>query len=178
MLRGILIVILIVALVVGGWMLYKQSTTGTAFGSGDVFSRTSPTDSKDRTDGAYTDLDGPKANEQQTTTYDQSAPPPADRNGAVGSDTRITAPALVPEDQQHAAIRSGGTSDGSLPVTDSIPPDPPNHMVFAGSGPYQWYRQGNLTWRVDTRNGTSCIDYATREEWRKPIVYTHGCGRT
>jgi hypothetical protein len=65
----------------------------------------------------------------------------------------------------------------NLPTSDSVPPNPPNGARFAGSGTYQWYRQGNLTWRVNTVSGHSCIDYATIEEWHKPIVSSHGCGR-
>jgi hypothetical protein len=65
-----------------------------------------------------------------------------------------------------------------LPTQDSEAPNAPNGMRFAGSGIYQWYRQGNLTYRIDTTTGRSCIIYATMEEWRKPIVMSHGCGRT
>ncbi len=63
-------------------------------------------------------------------------------------------------------------------MTDSRSPNAPNDLRFAGSGAYQWYRQGNLTWRIDTATGRSCIVYATLEEWQKQIVYTHGCGRS
>ena len=63
----------------------------------------------------------------------------------------------------------------AVPVTDTIPPNPPNGMIFSGSGPFQLYRQGNLTWRVDTGSGRSCILFATDAEWRKPRVYQRGC---
>jgi hypothetical protein len=63
-----------------------------------------------------------------------------------------------------------------LPVSDTISPNPPNGMVFAGSGRFQVYRQGNITWRIDTVSGTNCILFATNEEWQKPQVYGHGCG--
>jgi hypothetical protein len=49
-------------------------------------------------------------------------------------------------------------------------------MVFFGTGKYQLYRQGNITWRVDTETGKSCILFATDEEWKKPTVYRAGCG--
>jgi len=62
-------------------------------------------------------------------------------------------------------------------MTDSQSANAPNGMRFGGTGTYQWYRQGNLTWRIDTASGRSCIIYATLEEWRKQIVYSHGCGR-
>jgi hypothetical protein len=59
--------------------------------------------------------------------------------------------------------------------TDTIKPNPPNGMVFAGSGRFQVYRQGDLTWRLDTDSGQACVLFATNEEWRKPQVYQHGC---
>ncbi len=65
----------------------------------------------------------------------------------------------------------------SLPLTDSRSPNAPNDLRLGGSGTYQWYRQGNLTWRIDTATGRSCIIYATLEEWQKQIVLRHGCGR-
>ncbi len=61
------------------------------------------------------------------------------------------------------------------PSTDSIPPNPANGAAFAGTGQFQVYRQGNLTWRVDTVTGHTCILFATMEEWRKPVVYQHAC---
>ena len=50
-------------------------------------------------------------------------------------------------------------------------------MTFSGSGRYQLYRQGNITWRLDTETGKSCVIFATDEEWRKPRVYRAGCGK-
>ncbi len=93
---------------------------------------------------------------------DQSSayPPPA-----------ANAPVVVPTTGQPGALPAG------LPTRDSESPNSPNGLRFAGSGSYQWYRQGNLTWRVDTTTGRSCIIYATMEEWRKEIVMSHGCGR-
>ena len=65
----------------------------------------------------------------------------------------------------------------TAPNTDTIGPNPTNGMTFAGSGRYQLYRQGNITWRLDTETGLSCVIFATDEEWRKPRVYKAGCGR-
>ncbi|GAA3762562.1 hypothetical protein [Terriglobus aquaticus] len=63
----------------------------------------------------------------------------------------------------------------AAPATDTEAPNAPNGARFAGSGRFQIYRQGNLTWRVNTDDGSSCILFATDQEWRKPIVYNHGC---
>lgn len=91
---------------------------------------------------------------------------------------------------QTAAAAAGTTADGMLqtapgqttqtgglvpPASDTISPNPPNGMVFAGTGRYQVYRQGNITWRLDTNTGQSCVLFATNAEWRKPQVYRYGC---
>lgn len=92
-----------------------------------------------------------------------------DRYSVSGAKSPITsAPVFV----QPQAAPAG------LPMGDSRLPDAPNNLRFAGSGSYQWYRQGNLTWRVDTTTGQSCVIYATMEEWRNPVVRRHGCVRT
>ncbi|MEZ2345613.1 hypothetical protein [Terriglobus sp. RCC_193] len=75
-------------------------------------------------------------------------------------------------------MAGGVTSMATAPATDSISANPTNGMAFTGSGKYQVYRQGNLTWRVDTETGRTCILFATMEEWRKPIVYQHGCNNS
>ncbi len=61
------------------------------------------------------------------------------------------------------------------PTNDSQSALAPNGAAFSGSGRYQFYRQGNLTWRLDTDTGTACVLFATNEEWRKPQVYRRGC---
>lgn len=99
---------------------------------------------------------------------------------AAAVTTTLPAAVPAPVTQTPAAPAntvSTGAVPANLPTTDSVPPNPANGARFSGSGAYQWYRQGNLTWRVDTVSGRSCIDYATMEEWRKPIVSSHGCGR-
>ena len=57
-------------------------------------------------------------------------------------------------------------------------PNPPNGMAYSGTGHFQVYRQGNLTYRINTDTGQTCVLYATNEEWRKPQVYSHGCGNS
>lgn len=63
----------------------------------------------------------------------------------------------------------------TIPAGDSQAANAPNGQVYSGNGKFQIYRQGNLTWRVNTDTGESCILFATPDEWRKPIVYNHGC---
>jgi hypothetical protein len=67
------------------------------------------------------------------------------------------------------------TQDGT-PVGDTIKPNPPNGMAFSGKGKYQLYRQGDLTWRLNTETGQTCIIFATDEEWKKQKVFRAGCG--
>ena len=101
--------------------------------------------------------------------------------GEVVSDD-ANQPALSPENdpvrQAHGAspqsIPPAVTSLG-LPKSDTLAPNPSNGQAFGGTGKFQVYRQGNITWRVNTESGESCILLATQEEWRKPIVYSHGC---
>lgn len=120
-----------------------------------------------------------------------STPTNGTNAGANPSPAATTVPVVeTPANQTVAKTRApaaaGGTystgsaslPEGSPPAGDSLSPNAPNGTVFAAKGSYQWYRQGNLTWRVDTVSGRSCIIYATMEEWRKQIVYSHGCGRS
>ncbi len=85
----------------------------------------------------------------------------------------------TPTTVEGAEIPSSGAASPSAgvtaPATDTIQPNPPNGMTFGGSGHYQLYRQGNLTWRLNTDTGESCIVFATEEEWRKPQVFRAGC---
>ena len=62
------------------------------------------------------------------------------------------------------------------PASDSMPANLPNNVHLGGSGTFQWYRQGNITYRVDTVSGRACVAFATMDEWRKSIVLSHGCG--
>jgi hypothetical protein len=64
----------------------------------------------------------------------------------------------------------------AIPASDTIAPNPPNGLAYAGSGRFEVYRQGDLTWRINTDTGRACILFATNEEWRKPEVYRRGCG--
>lgn len=119
---------------------------------------------------------------QSSTTSAPGLPAPAvgtstmvvpsdEYNAYVPAASAVSAPVVVPTAGQPGALPAG------LPARDTESANAPNGMRFAGSGSYQWYRQGNITWRVDTASGRSCIIYATVEEWRKRSVMSHGCGR-
>jgi hypothetical protein len=68
-------------------------------------------------------------------------------------------------------------SVAQLPTSpgDSINRNPQNGMIFAGSGKYQLYRQGDITWRLDTDTGWACVLFATDAQWAKARVFEHGC---
>ncbi len=80
-----------------------------------------------------------------------------------------TAPAAAQITQNSAPQTKGGVSSGEL--------KPPSGMMFSGVGRYQLYRQGDITWRLDTETGKTCIVFATDEEWTKPRVYRNGCAK-
>jgi hypothetical protein len=77
---------------------------------------------------------------------------------------------------QTTAPTAPATTTYAVPATDTIPANPTNGMVFAGTGRYQLYRQGSITWRLDTDSGRTCIIFATDEQWHLQRVYSHGCG--
>lgn len=87
-----------------------------------------------------------------------------------------TAPTTV-EGAEIPASEAKPTAAGAMaqPGADTIQPNPPNGMTFGGNGHYQLYRQGNLTWRLNTDTGESCVVFATEDEWRKPQVFRAGC---
>jgi hypothetical protein len=65
----------------------------------------------------------------------------------------------------------------TLPASDTISRNPPNGIVAAGSGKFELYRQGDLTFRLNTETGDACVLFATQAEWRKSLVYEHGCNK-
>lgn len=84
----------------------------------------------------------------------------------------IPLPSATPE------VTAGGvrsTPGLAPPAADSLAPDPPNGVKFGGNGHFQLYRQGDLTWRLNTDTGETCVLFATDGEWHKPKVYKAGC---
>jgi hypothetical protein len=164
MTKGVLLIVMLVAVLLGvlyfGYGSYSAKRAGA---SGDVYSNDSTsgrlkpstnTDSSDTSSSQPVSSAAPESS--KPVTY-----PPATEQAARSSDTSSTA--------------SPGSSGATMPATDSISPNPPNGEVFAGTGKYQLYRQGNLTWRLNTDTGQTCIIFATDEEWKKPKVKQAGC---
>ncbi len=116
-----------------------------------------------------------------TRQSDREAEPTARTRGDVRTEPMgATLPATPPTGDAAAngnglVAQGGGAAGMTTPATDSIAPNPPNGMTFGGTGHFQLYRQGDLTWRLNTDSGETCVIFATDEEWRKPKVYRAGC---
>jgi len=82
-------------------------------------------------------------------------------------------PDAVPSTTQSPTVSSPPVA--SIPTSDSIARNPPNGMLFAGGGKFQLYRQGDITWRLNTDTGQACILFATNTQWSRTRVYQHGC---
>jgi hypothetical protein len=153
--RQIFVILLIICAVFFGAVWYITWSRARAINSGEVFVPGQP--------GGKTKVDT-AAPDAALTENAQTQQPAAAGGGGQPGGTQETAP----------------TDPGVQvpPATDSIRRDPPNGMIFAGRGKYQLYRQGDITWRLDTDSGQACILFATDAEWRKPKVFSHGCGGT
>ena len=106
-------------------------------------------------------------------------PPQAESKPAAGTGSAFpaTAPTGEAANSSTEVTSQGASTTGGVPppAADSITPNPPNGETFGGSGHYQLYRQGDLTWRLNTDTGDTCVIFATDEEWHKPKVYKAGC---
>jgi type IV secretory pathway VirB10-like protein len=173
MLKNIVIGVVTVAVLIVGWQLWSHNAAKNAQENGDVTSNDSrPT--------VQTDLDGHPVAPVGPTPSRSDAPGTINGEPVAGS--------TLPPPDAHSRIATMDRSidrtidrtfdKTAVPVSDTVAPNPPNGLAFGGTGKFQWYRQGSLTWRVNTESGSACIAFATLEEWRKPIVYTHGCGNS
>jgi hypothetical protein len=147
MVRNVVIFVVIVLLVFAGVVWYRQHQQ-TALASGDTVSP----DGSVAVGGSSTGSLAP-----------ESAPAPA--------------PVKRTATQPAPAVQAPDTNMAAPPAADTIQRDPPNGMVFAGTGHFQVYRQGAITWRINTDTGKACVLFATDAEWRKARVYSQGCGR-
>ena len=156
MLRALGWLLAVAVLAAGGWWLYTHTGRRAVSTSGDVVPRDVSADPPDANDDAG------------------SAAPSSPAPATVAPAANTSTPAPQPAAQATADARPAA----GLPVSDSIPRNPPVGMAFGGSGKYQWYRQGDITWRINTVSGAACIDFATMDQWARPIVYSHGCRRS
>jgi hypothetical protein len=91
-----------------------------------------------------------------------------------------TEPASEPTQQQEVASNTGESRPQpaavtTLPASETITRNSSHGIVAAGSGKFELYRQGDLTFRLNTETGDACVLFATEAQWGKSIVYDHGC---
>ena len=153
---SLLALIIAVALSVS-WFVHRQHLR--ALNSGDVYVRdqsSAPAPVKSPAPAA--------------TPSKSSAPTPQVAPQQLATPTLPVPLPAAPAAEAHAKTRVAVPSHG-----DTIPRNPPNGLVFAGSGKYQLYRQGDITWRLDTETGESCILFATDAQWSRTRVFQNGC---
>ena len=147
-------IVALVAVGILGIFWYRHPSATRALGNGEVYVRDQPF-------GAATALPA-------------TAPPPA---GGDEIATTATPQPPVPASSARPTTPQATTAPAAAPPqSDSIPRNPPNGLAFTGSGKFQLYRQGDITWRLDTQTGDACILFATDMQWQHPRVYQAGCG--
>ncbi|WP_213803504.1 hypothetical protein [Granulicella sp. dw_53] len=152
MVRRVLVIVavlIVVGLLYRGYSSYDAGRTGT---TGSVYSNDPPAAKASAT----------KDKESTETTPTENA------------ETKPVESAIPP----NQAAQPESANAATPPANDTINPNPPNGMVFSGTGHFQLYRQGNITWRLNTDTGQSCVLFATDEEWKKPRVLHAACGKT
>ena len=109
-----------------------------------------------------------------------AAKPAAPDTASVGQPTQSAdqsaGAADAQSDQSQAQPQGAQSSVYTLPASDTISRNPPDRTILAGAGRYELYRQGDITWRMDTATGQACVLFATEAMWRRMLVYQHGCG--
>jgi hypothetical protein len=183
--RGILVIALLMVLAVFAYMGYNSYDARRSGASGEVFSR-EPLPEKRKGDTVLSASPDSGSASRQTASSPTSAADtkpvtpeqtPAQLPAQISGPTPDQIPAQTPSGQATQAASSSPPPSTANSARDTISPNPPNGMVFSGSGHYQLYRQGNLTWRLNTDSGQSCVLFATDAEWKKPRVYRAGCGK-
>lgn len=173
--KRVLYIVMALVLIGFAYVGYNSYDARRAGGTGDVFSRDSGEKvGADSGSGAKVTVTVPTKTADGKTSEAGGAPAAYPAQAAPGAAMTPTTPAEAAAASQ--VTQTGQPAQGTVPEGDTIGPNPPNGMKFAGTGKYQLYRQGNITWRLNTDTGQSCIIFATDEEWKKARVYRAGCG--
>jgi hypothetical protein len=172
--KKLLIAIAICLLVWGFVYEYREHKVDHVLSSGDTISPDGSAPSSGspmNSDVAFTPTEQPQTVKQvvvpgsaPSTTAPAAPVPPSPTTTPTKADPPAASPTPDPQVSKS-------------PAEDTIAPNPPNGTVFTGTGHFQVYRQGNLTWRLNTDTGQACILFATDAEWRKPRVFEHGCAQ-
>lgn len=177
MAKRVFATVVVLAVAVWAYVGYTSYDSKRAGGTGDVFSNDPPAaktrmDSESRTSGGIRMASEVKAAESDgAPARAAAATTPGSANSAAQS-----GPAAVSAAQATQTGQPAGHGMAAPPEGDTIARNPPNGMVFSEKGRYQLYGQGNITWRLDSETGKTCIAFATEDEWKKAKVYRAGCG--
>jgi hypothetical protein len=155
--KRIFLIVVGLAMVGLGVCWYVQWSRVRALNSGDVFVREQPEE------GAK-----PEAPASAST-------PPAAGSDQPAQPARGAAAALeVGSAARQVQLKPKGSAVAA-PAAETLPRNPPNGVIFAGTGKYQLYRQGDITWRLNTDTGWACVLLATDAQWSKLRVWERGC---
>ena len=137
------------AIILGGvWLVHWQKAR--TLNSGDVHVREQPADKA-------------KADTTETASADQPTQPQDTANESQSSGSN------QPRPRQPETV-------ATQPASERISRNPRNGLLASGRGKFELYRQGDLTFRLNTESGESCVLFASEAMWRNPLVYEHGCG--
>lgn len=177
--KRIVVIIAVAAVAALGVFWYWQRSKQRALGSGNVYVKSETADQT-----VASSAPPPSGDSTQTATpapTDEASNPDSKQPAAkpsAGIEKAVHAAQVAPAPQQPASPPPMTQPRGALevPTSDTIPRNPPSGLIFAGAGKYQLYRQGDITWRLDTDTGRACIIFATDAQWSRNRVYDQGCG--
>jgi hypothetical protein len=124
-------------------------------------------------------------NQSPNTTPQPTAPKsPAASSAATNSAAAAATPEQSTVPQEIASVSPDGPvmvpqHPGPIteqPTANALSPHPASGFVTPATQKFALYRQGDLTYRLNTQSGQACVLLATDALWQKPLVYQHGCG--
>jgi hypothetical protein len=177
--RRIVAILLLVAGVALCIFWYVQRAKTRALNSGDVYVREQPGENPKplppSTSAPNAAPAAPETPAPSTSASTTSPSAPAPKPSAAAVATPAPAPTPAPAATKPAVPSTPRQATAKLPSPDSIPRDAPNGALYAAAGKYQLYRQGDLTWRLNTDTGWACVIFATDTQWSRPRVWREGC---
>ena len=108
---------------------------------------------------------------------------PVDQAKAANSPPSSTPPEIPsqPTPPQEVASAAGEqlrprSQTVSVQTSETLGRHPSNGILAAaGKSKFELYRQGDLTFRLNTETGDACVLLATQDQWSNTVVYSHGC---
>jgi hypothetical protein len=164
---------------IGGYVFYVHWSRTRALESGDVVELNQPADT------ASPASPPPEAAKSEATpdSVKPATIPSAEPAKAAAPETAKTTPPPSPSKTpppQELALNGGGPlqlhPQTAKPAADMLPQLNKDGTVYTDKGRFQLYRQGDITWRMNTQTGKACVFLATEAQWSKTVVYQNGCG--